>query len=244
MPEGGTLTIGSIVKDLDAGFVASHPGSQNGAHVALKVSDTGIGMDADTRARVFEPFFTTKPVGKGSGLGLATVYGIVKQSGGYIAVTSVPTRGSTFTVYLPQVPAPSAETAAAPAAPVLPSGGPETVLLVEDEPAVRNLARRALQRFGYRVLEAGNGDAAIGMSRDARDPIALLLTDIVMPGMSGRELAQRLSAERPSMRVLYTSGYPDAAGHPQELEATVAYLSKPYTPEDLARKVREVLDHR
>jgi len=244
MPEGGTLTIGSIVKDLDAGFVASHPGSQNGAHVALKVSDTGIGMDADTRARVFEPFFTTKPVGKGSGLGLATVYGIVKQSGGYIAVTSVPTRGSTFTVYLPKVAAPSAETAAAPAAPVLPSGGTETVLLVEDEPAVRNLARRALQRFGYRVLEAGNGDAAIGMSRDARDPIALLLTDIVMPGMGGRELAQRLSAERPSMRVLYTSGYPDAAGHPQELEATVAYLSKPYTPEDLARKVREVLDHR
>ncbi len=243
MPAGGTVTIATIAKDLDAGFVASHPGSQRGAHVSLKVSDTGVGMDAELRARVFEPFFTTKPVGKGSGLGLATVYGIVKQSGGYIAVTSVPTRGSTFTVYLPQVPAPSATPTAAPVAPAQPTGGTETVLLVEDEPGVRNLARRALQRFGYTVLEAGDGDAALGVARGMADPIALLLTDIVMPGMSGRDLALQLARERPAMRVLYTSGYPDTAGLTEEVEeAAVAYLSKPYTPEELARKVREVLD--
>jgi PAS domain S-box-containing protein len=243
MPEGGTLTIATNAKNLDAGFVASHPGSQVGPHAALKVSDTGVGMDADIRARVFEPFFTTKPVGKGSGLGLATVYGIVKQSGGYIAVTSVPTRGSTFTVYLPRVAAPGAEISAPPVVAAQPSGGSETVLLVEDEPAVRNLARRALQRYGYKVLEAPDGETAMALAREARDPIALLLTDVVMPGMSGRDLAQRLTEERRAMRVLYTSGYPDTVGLTEEVEeASVAYLSKPYTPEDLARKVREVLD--
>ena len=245
MPDGGTVTIATTARDLDAGFVASHPGSQGGAHVSLKVSDTGVGMDADARGRVFEPFFTTKPVGKGSGLGLATVYGIVKQSGGYIAVTSVPTRGSTFTVYLPQVPAPSAAATVAPVASAQPAGGTETVLLVEDEPGVRNLARRALQRFGYKVLEAGDGDTALGVARGLADPIALLLTDIVMPGMSGRDLALQLARERPAMRVLYTSGYPDTAGLTEAVEeASVAYLSKPYTPEELARKVREVLDAR
>ena len=243
MPEGGTLTIGTNAKNLDAGFVASHPGSQEGQHVALKVGDTGVGMDADIRARVFEPFFTTKPVGKGSGLGLATVYGIVKQSGGYIAVTSVPTRGSTFTVYLPRVSAPGAEISAPPVAAAQPLGGSETVLLVEDEPAVRNLARRALQRYGYKVLEAPDGETALTLAREARDPIALLLTDVVMPGMSGHDLAQRLTEERRVLRVLYTSGYPDTVGLTEEVEeASVAYLSKPYTPEDLARKVREVLD--
>ncbi len=243
MPDGGTVTIATTAKDLDAGFVASHPGSQRGTHASLKVSDTGVGMDAETRGRVFEPFFTTKPVGKGSGLGLATVYGIVKQSGGYIHVTSVPTRGSTFTVYLPRVPAPSATSTAAPVAPAQPPGGTETILLVEDEPGVRSLARRALQRFGYKVLEAGDGDAALRVARGMADPIALLLTDIVMPGMSGRDLALQLTRERPSMHVLYTSGYPDTAGLTEEVEeAAVAYLSKPYTPEELARKVREVLD--
>ena len=245
MPEGGTLTIATSAKDLDPGFVASHPGSQVGVHVMLKVSDTGVGMDAETRARVFEPFFTTKPVGKGSGLGLATVYGIVKQSGGYIAVTSVPTRGSTFTVYLPRVSAPGPEASTPPPAPAQPLGGSELVLLVEDEPAVRNLARRALQRYGYKVLEAPDGDTALTLAREARDPIGLLLTDVVMPGMSGRELAQRLTAEHASLRVLYTSGYPDTAELSEAVqEAAVAYLSKPYTPEELARKVREVLDHR
>jgi len=243
MPEGGTLTIATRERDLDAGFVASHPGSQPGVHVALAVRDTGIGMDSDTRARVFEPFFTTKPVGKGSGLGLATVYGIVKQSGGYIAVTSVPTRGSTFTVYLPRVSAPGPEVSAPPVVTSQPSGGSETVLLVEDEPAVRSLARRALQRYGYQVLEAPDGDAALALASDTRDAIALLLTDVVMPGMSGRDLARRLTAEHAALRVLYTSGYPDTAGLSEDLQdASVAYLSKPYTPEELARKVREVLD--
>ncbi len=245
MPAGGTLTIATIAKDLDPGFVASHPGSQRGEHALLRVSDTGVGMDAETRGRVFEPFFTTKPVGKGSGLGLATVYGIVKQSGGYIAVTSVPTRGSTFTVYLPRVPAPAAATVAAPPPPAQPLGGTDTILLVEDEPAVRNLARRALQRFGYKVLEAGDGDTAIGIAHETKDPIALLLTDIVMPGMSGRDLAQRLKGELPALRVLFTSGYPDTADLPEAVQvAEAAYLSKPYTPEELARKVREVLDKR
>jgi PAS domain S-box-containing protein len=242
MPAGGRLTIATAKVELDAAFVRGHPGAQPGPFVKLEVADTGMGMDAETRRRVFEPFFTTKAAGKGSGLGLATVYGIVKQSGGYIAVTSARARGATFTVYLPLVaggvPEPAGETA-----PVPPRAGRETVLLVEDETGVRSLARRALQGFGYTVLEAGNGQEALAVARQCREPIDLLLTDVVMPEMGGRELAEALKEERPETRVLYTSGYPDTAGLQEEVEAaTVAYLPKPYTPDDLAQKVREVLD--
>jgi len=242
MPAGGTLTIATSAVDLGPSFVVARPGSQPGPHILLQVTDTGMGMDAETRGRVFEPFFTTKSVGKGSGLGLATVYGIVKQSGGYIDVSSEPTRGSAFTVYLPRVfdgvPAPQETPAVEP-----PGAGGETVLLVEDESGVRSLARRALQRFGYRVLEAGNGEEALMVARQHQEPIDLLLTDVVMPEMGGRELAHVLKRERPTTRVLYTSGYPDTAGLQEEVqEAVVAYLPKPYTPEELAQKVRDVLD--
>ena len=242
MPAGGILTIATAAVELGPSFVVARPGSQPGPHILLQVSDTGMGMDAETRGRVFEPFFTTKAVGKGSGLGLATVYGIVKQSGGYIDVSSEPTQGSVFTVYLPRVmdgvPTPQDLQPAEPA-----GAGGETVLLVEDEPGVRSLARRALQRFGYRVLEAGNGQEALMVARRFDSTIDLLLTDVVMPEMGGRELAQVLKRERPTTRVLYTSGYPDTAGLQEEVqEAAVAYLPKPYTPEELAQKVRDVLD--
>ena len=242
MPAGGIVTIATAAVELGPSFVVARPGSQPGPHILLQVSDTGMGMDAETRGRVFEPFFTTKAVGKGSGLGLATVYGIVKQSGGYIDVSSEPTQGSVFTVYLPRVmegaPTPQDLQPAEPA-----GAGGETVLLVEDEPGVRSLARRALQRFGYRVLEAGNGQEALMVARRFESAIDLLLTDVVMPEMGGRELALVLKRERPTTRVLYTSGYPDTAGLQEEVqEAAVAYLPKPYTPEELARKVRDVLD--
>ena len=242
MPAGGTLTIETEGVELDWSYVTAHPGSQPGPYVLLAVSDTGVGMDAETRGRVFEPFFTTKAVGKGSGLGLATVYGIVKQSGGYITVTSEPAHGSIFKVYLPRVEA----AAAAPAvrsAQEDPLGGTETVLVAEDEAAVRNLARRALQRFGYRVLVAGNGQEALALARGSQESIHLLLTDVVMPEMGGRQLAEHLARERPTTRVLFTSGYTDAAVlQPQGSGRVSAFLPKPYTPVQLARKVREVLD--
>jgi CheY-like chemotaxis protein len=241
MPQGGTLMLATARVDIDETFTASHPGSIAGPHVRLLVSDSGTGMDSEVRRRVFEPFFTTKPVGKGSGLGLATVYGIVKQSGGYIDVESQPGHGSTFTLYLPRVPAP---TAASPEpAPPPPRPGRETVLLVEDEPGVRALARRALTGFGYRVLEATNGVEALTVARQTSEPIDLLLTDVVMPEMGGRELAQVLKQERPDTRVLFTSGYPDSGGMALDVaESGVPYLAKPYTPNELAEKVREVLD--
>ena len=241
MPAGGTLMLATARVDLDAAFKGSHPGSTVGPHVRLLVSDSGTGMDAEVRRRVFEPFFTTKPVGKGSGLGLATVYGIVKQSGGYIDVESQPGHGSTFTIYLPRVPAPTQPIAEPPAPP--PRPGRETVLLVEDESGVRALARRVLKEFGYRVLEATNGVEALTVARACTDPIDLLLTDVVMPEMGGRELAQVLRQERPETRVLFTSGYPDSGGMALDVaESRVPYLPKPYTPNELAQKVREVLD--
>jgi len=242
MPAGGTLTIETEAVELDRRYVVAHPGSHPGPYVLLVVSDTGVGMDAETRGRVFEPFFTTKVVGKGSGLGLATVYGIVKQSGGYITVTSEPARGSIFKVYLSRVEAVTA-TPVVRSAPEDPRGGTETVLVAEDEAAVRTLARRALQRFGYRVLVAGNGQEALALVRESGDPIDLLLTDVVMPEMGGRELAEHLVRERPATRVLFTSGYTDAAVLQAQGSGLVsAFLPKPYTPVQLARKVREVLD--
>jgi CheY-like chemotaxis protein len=207
----------------------------------LAVSDTGTGMSEETKAHLFEPFFTTKEKGKGTGLGLATVYGIVKQSGGFIWVYSELGHGSTFKIYLPRVDeAPESNQVAA----TLPAvGGTETVLLAEDEAAVRAVARQSLVRYGYTVLEAPNAEAALELAKRYSGRIHLLLTDVVMPGMSGRALALQLEPLRPGMRTIYMSGYTDEAiTRHGVLEPGLVYVQKPFSPEALVRKVREVLD--
>jgi CheY-like chemotaxis protein len=199
-------------------------------------------MDAETQARIFEPFFTTKGTGKGTGLGLSTVYGIVKQSGGYVFVYSEPGRGATFKIYLPRIDEAIEGVPTATADPGQPSGT-ETVLLVEDEPGVRGFVRETLHLQGYRVLEARHGFEALVIATRHQDPIHLLLTDVVMPQMSGRELADQLVSLRKDLRILYISGYTEnAVVHHGVLEPGTAFLQKPFTPDVLIRKVREVLD--
>jgi CheY-like chemotaxis protein len=238
MPAGGRLTIAT--RDAERGEA---PGASPGARtVALSVRDTGAGIDAATQERLFEPFFTTKEVGKGTGLGLATVYGIVTQSGGQVAVSSQPGEGTVFTVYLP-----GADDSTLPAAtaadPPPAAGGTETILLVEDERDVRELARDLLEAGGYTVLEAAGPGAALLLAAKRAGALHLLLTDVVMPHMSGRELAERVLAARPDVRVLYMSGYTDdAIGRHGILDSDTAFLQKPFTAAALARKVREVLD--
>ncbi|HYT03775.1 MAG TPA: response regulator [Gemmatimonadales bacterium] len=242
MPNGGRLTIETANVEMDEAYVRGHPLARSGRYVMLAVSDTGIGMDEATKARIFEPFFTTKEPGKGTGLGLATVYGIVQQSGGFLWVYSEPGHGTSFKTYFPQLDEAAASGAARPVALPVPRGR-ETVLLVEDAAAVRAVTRAVLERQGYTVLEAPNGEAALRLGAKHRGPIHLLLTDVVMPELSGRQLAEQLAALRPAMRVLYTSGYTDdAVFRHGVLEAGIAYLQKPFTPDALARKVREVLD--
>jgi two-component system, cell cycle sensor histidine kinase and response regulator CckA len=241
MPKGGTLTIetGNVeIEELDA---RRHPSMKAGPHVMLAISDTGVGMDAATRERLFEPFFTTKGPNKGTGLGLATVYGIVKQSGGSIWAYSEVGKGSSFKIYLPRV-EDEASAARVPSAPVA-ARGSETVLVVEDESAVRALAERMLQSAGYTVLLAAGGDDAVSRVEQHDGPVDLLLTDVVMPGMSGRDLAARLAELRPRMKVLYTSGYTDdAIVHHGVLDPDTRFISKPYGTAELTRKVREALD--
>jgi PAS domain S-box-containing protein len=241
MPQGGKLTIETANVELDSEYVQTHALSTSGPHVMLGVSDTGCGMDRETLSHVFEPFFTTKEQGKGTGLGLATVYGIVRQSGGNIWAYSEPGKGTTFKVYLPRVQETVA--AASPEGREASPRGSETILVVEDDAAVRPLVRGVLLSKGYTVLEASRGDEALSVSESHRGPIELLVTDIVMPVMTGRDLAEQLLLRHPETKVLYMSGYTnDAIVHHGVLKEGAAFLQKPFTPDALARKVREVLD--
>jgi PAS domain S-box-containing protein len=241
MPGGGTLTIETANATLDQEYAAQHVSVIPGEYVMLAVTDTGCGMDEKTKARIFEPFFTTKPAGRGTGLGLSTVYGIVKQSGGNIWLYSEPGKGTTFKIYLPAVHAlPEDIGRGAPAAVDAGPGG--TVLVVEDDEQLRRLTHRALDALGYTVLEADRGKTALEIARRHKGRIDLLLTDVVMPDTNGRKLAETLRASRPGLKTLYMSGYPDGAIANQGLlEPGVAYLAKPFTTDAIARKVREVL---
>jgi CheY-like chemotaxis protein len=242
MPMGGKLTVETANVELDDDYASHHPDVKPGSYVMLAVTDTGAGMSPETMRQIFEPFFTTKDEGMGTGLGLATVFGIVKQSGGDISVDSEPGRGTTFKVYLPRAQA-EVDRIEPAAVSTEPSRGSETILLVEDEELVRNLVRKMLDQRGYTVLEARGVGHALELAHDHNGAIDLLLTDVVMPELSGRELAERLAVERPEMKVLYTSGYAgDAITHHGVLEPGIAFLAKPLTATSLAQKVREVLD--
>jgi two-component system, cell cycle sensor histidine kinase and response regulator CckA len=243
MPEGGQLEIGTRVCEIDEPAAAAVPGARAGSFACLSVGDTGCGIAPEIRPRIFEPFFTTKDVGKGTGLGLATVYGIVQQHHGWIDVRSEPGRGATFLVYLPRL----AGAGALPGTAAVPAGVPggrETILLVEDEPAVRGLVRAILARLGYRILEAHSGASALKLWPEHSREVDLLLTDMVMPDhMSGRELAGRLRQDRPDLRVIYTSGYDaEISGGDLPLEEGINFIAKPFSPARLAEIVRVNLD--
>jgi PAS domain S-box-containing protein len=241
MPDGGRIVMETSNTDLDEGYAAQHAGVKAGPYVFLSIADTGAGMIPEVVQHIFEPFFTTKDIGVGTGLGLSTVYGIVKQAGGWIWVYSEPGKGSTFKVYLPRAggaPEPLPKPVSAAETP----RGTETVLVVEDQPEVRKLTLAMLESQGYRLLEAANGSEALSVSERYPEPIHLLITDVVMPGMTGRELARLLVALRPSLKTLYTSGYTaNAIAHEGVLDAGVAYLPKPFSRAQLAAKVRDVL---
>ena len=241
MTGGGNLTIETRNIEMDDAYVRQHPGFQPGTYVQLVVSDSGCGMDETTRARIFEPFFTTKELGKGTGLGLSTVYGIVKQSGGYIAVYSEPGHGTTFNIYLPHVnQALQATESVSDDRP--PEAGAETILLVEDEDVVRRVSREILQGKGYTVLEANCGLEALRLSEAHEGPIHLVMSDLVMPGMSGRETVAELVRRRPDIRVLFVSGYTqEAVMQRQILDPSTVFLQKPFSAAGLAESVRETL---
>jgi len=243
MPDGGKLTIETANVVLDEAYAARHVEAEPGEYILLTVSDNGVGMSDKVKPRIFEPFFTTKEEGKGTGLGLATVFGIVKQNRGHIRVYSEPGEGTTFKIFLPHVsetsPVPSTQSTGDAA----PSRGSETLLLVEDEPPVRELTRDILIAQGYRVLTAMDGEGALQVAKGYEGPIHLLLADVVMPRLSGRALADQLRSSRPEMRVLFISGYTDdAIVHHGVLAEGTNFLSKPFGLEALARKVRSVLD--
>jgi CheY-like chemotaxis protein len=241
MPEGGTLVIETSMvpwrKESDS------PDSPR-PYVRLSVRDTGVGMDTNTLSHLFEPFFTTKDRGKGTGLGLSTVYGIVRQHGGEIRVESSPGAGATFDIYLPaaeETPVVESDVAV----PKTVAKGTETVLLVEDEVSVRRLAREILKHHGYRVLEAADAREALRIAQQERGPIHLLLTDVIMPLMSGRELVEQLRESRPETRVIYMSGYTDdVLAYRGDLGPDINFLQKPFAPEALAKKVREALEQK
>jgi two-component system, cell cycle sensor histidine kinase and response regulator CckA len=242
MPQGGRLTVETTnveVADVPVPRAVDRP---PGHYVRLIVRDTGCGMDADTQSHLFEPFFTTKGPGKGTGLGLATVYGIITQSGGYITVESTPGQGTTFMIDFPGIEADVQDLGAAETPGGMPAGA-ETILLVEDEAIIRGLLCEALQMAGYTILEASHGAEALRISAQHDSPIHLLVTNVVMPGMRGPEVAQRLTAAYPAMKILFISGYPpDAIPHQDRLDPELAFLQKPFTPNELAHKIRAILD--
>ncbi len=243
MPQGGIITIETANVEIDDAYTQQHPFTKTGPHVVLSVNDTGHGMDKQTLPRIFEPFFSTKESGKGTGLGLSTVFGIVKQSGGSIVVQSEPEQGTTFTIYFPRcsaVPAAISEEKVTAL-----RGGTETILLVEDAAALRELTRRLLEDCGYTVLDAGDPAEALRIAGQLQGTLPLLITDVVLPGFSGTVLAEKLAATRPETKVLYTSGYIDDGADLQGVVgAGGTFLEKPFTRDDLIRSVREVLDRR
>jgi CheY-like chemotaxis protein len=240
MPKGGTLTIETANVVLDEHYAMTHLDVKAGPYVVLTVSDTGTGMTPEVQARLFEPFFTTKEPGKGTGLGMATVYGIVAQSGGTVAVYSEVGRGTSFKVYFPRADSP--HTVTTPAAIARTRSGTQTVLVVEDADGLRELAKRLLERQGYTVLIAANAEEAM-QAFEQSPVIDILLTDVVMPGASGPELTERLVAQRPSLKVIYMSGYTeDGIIQHGVLRPGIAFLHKPFTSDTLGRKIREVLD--
>jgi two-component system, cell cycle sensor histidine kinase and response regulator CckA len=242
LPQGGKLTIETANINFEEGYIREHSMAKAGAYVMLAISDNGIGMDAETQARIFEPFFTTKKKGKGTGLGLATVYGIVKQSDGFIWVYSEFGKGTTIKIYFPRVQGESAKFVIDDDA-MQDLQGSETVLLVEDETSVRNLASRILRDRGYNVIEAAEGQEALRRAKEHHAKIHLVLTDVIMPGMSGSSLVAQIETVRPDIKALYISGYTDnAIVHHGILDSNIAFLQKPFSPNQLARKVREVLN--
>jgi PAS domain S-box-containing protein len=244
MPEGGRLLIETAEIELDDVYCRSHVGARPGPHVMLAVSDTGSGMDPETQSHIFEPFFTTKEAGRGTGLGLSTVYGIVKQAGGSVFVYSEPGRGSVFKLFLPRVDEElPLQTRPAPSAGDSVRGGTETILLVEDEEALRTLTCEVLESFGYAVLPACGGAEALAQSERHSGPHELMISDMVMPGVNGQELAFRLAQTRPRTRVLFVSGYAEEGAQRQGPDGErVSFLQKPFTSEALGRRVREILD--
>jgi CheY-like chemotaxis protein len=245
MPNGGRLLIETANVTLDDSYCRVHPYVRPGRYVMLAVSDNGCGMTPDVKAHLFEPFFTTKEQGKGTGLGLATVYGIVKQSGGSIEAYSEPGRGTVFKTYLPVVaPSPTHTAVSSGTLPAVPGGG-ETILVVEDEDGVRDLIHDILQANGYKVLIAHDGAEALKLCAARKQPVSLVLTDMVMPGMSGLELSHLLARKHPSLKVIFMSGYTDLGVFAGDvLESGAAYLQKPFTPRVLTGTVRDVLDAR
>jgi CheY-like chemotaxis protein len=243
MPRGGQLSIRIAIVDVNEEHVQRHPEARPGRFVCVSNTDTGTGIPPENLSRIFEPFFTTKEVGKGTGLGLATVYGIVKQHLGWVEVESAVGKGATFRIYIPHFGEPPAEKEKSTTR-ILLRGGTETILLAEDEKPVRELVARVLEKNGYKVLQAGTGAEAVELWRSHKDDIRLLLSDLIMPGnMNGRELAETLWMERPDLKVIFTSGYSaDIVGKDFKIESDLNFLQKPYHPQTLALAVRRCLD--